>query len=110
MKTLSPKLKALFERLDARLRDLYRDRYRGLVLHGAHARGEAREGTTVAVLLLLDGPVDAMREILRTEDAVWTLAFEAGYTVGLLPVAEARFDTSNEPFLRDARRDGVRVP
>ncbi len=107
---MSPKLTALLERLDQSLRALYRKRYRGLVLHGAQARGEARHSNRVDVILLLDGPIDAMREILRTEDAVWSLAFEAGFTVGLLPIEESRFETSSEPFLQDARRDGIRVP
>jgi hypothetical protein len=110
MKTLPPKLTALLERLDHSLQALYPKRYRGLVLHGAHARGEARDDAPVSVLLLLDGPVDSMREILRTEDAMWSIAFEAGFTIGLVPVSEQRYETSDEPFLREARRDGMRVP
>ncbi|MGI8911693.1 MAG: nucleotidyltransferase domain-containing protein [Rubrobacteraceae bacterium] len=36
---------------------IYGERYRGMVLYGSYARGEADEGSDVDLLLLLDGDV-----------------------------------------------------
>ena len=60
--------------LDSGLRDLYGRRYRGLVLYGSHARGEADEGSDVDLLLLLEKPVQVGKEIRRSSGLVASLA------------------------------------
>ncbi len=90
---------------------LYGERYRGLVLYGSYARGEANEGSDVDLLLLLDGgeEVDPVREILRAEDVKWPLALEADYAVSLLPVSVEDYEAAERPFLWNARREGIRA-
>jgi predicted nucleotidyltransferase len=100
-------LAALLGRLDRELEGLYAERYRGLVLYGSYARGEADEGSDVDVLLLLEGEVNPTYEILRAEEVEWPLSLEAGYTVSLLPVSVEDYRSSEQPFLRNARREGI---
>ena len=59
-------LEAVLGRLERGLEDLYGGRYRGLVLYGSYARGEADDESDVD-LLLLGGEVDRTREVLRVE-------------------------------------------
>lgn len=106
---LPPDLKALLDRLARDLEILYGERYRGLVLYGSYARGDADEGSDVDLLLLLDGEVDTVRELLRAEEVKWSLSLESGYTVSLLPVSLEAYRNSEEPFLWNARREGVRA-
>lgn len=108
-KTLPGSLRRLLDRLTEGLADLYGPRYRGLVLHGSYARGDAREGSDVDLLLLLDGTVDVMREMDRAQDVKWPLALEAGYTLALIPVSADDYPTSYEPFLWNARREGLEI-
>lgn len=103
-------LRKLLKHLDQELSGVYEERYRGLVLFGSYARGEADEGSDVDLLLLLNGAVDVMREMDRAQDVKWPLALEAGYTVSLMPVSAADYPTSHEPFLWNARREGLKVP
>ena len=58
------------------------------MLFGSYARGEADEGSDVDLLLLLDGEVDTVREMMRAQEVKWPLALEAGYAVSLLPVSQ----------------------
>lgn len=104
---LPPDLAELLNRLTTALKELYGERYRGLVLYGSYARGEADEGSDVDVLLLLEGEVDTVRELLRTEEAEWPLSLETGYTVSLLPMSAKAYRASEQPFLRNARKEGV---
>lgn len=76
----------LLDRLAHELKALYGERYRGLVLYGSYARGEADEGSDVDLLLLLEGEVNPARELLEAEEVKWPLSLDAGYTVSLLPV------------------------
>ena len=67
--------------------ELYGERYRGLVLFGPYARGEARkEGISVDLLVLLEGEVSGWREYLKIEPVSWSLSLESGYVLSTFPV------------------------
>lgn len=107
MYTTPDKLESLLSTLDRELRDLYGERYRGLVLYGSYSRGEADEGSDVDLLLLLDGGVNAGREILRISYITAPLSLESGYVLSVIPVSAEDYLGSGDPFLASARREGV---
>ncbi len=102
-------LEQLLARLAKGLRALYGERYRGLVLYGSYARGEADEGSDVDVLLLLDGKVDFMKELRRAEPVTWPLCLEVVITISLLPVSVERYRTGADPFMLNVRKEGIRA-
>lgn len=102
-------LSVLLERLALELKELYGGQYRGMVLYGSYARGEADEGSDVDVLLLLEGEVNSTCELLRASQVKWPLSLEAGYTISLLPVSVEAYQNSEQPFLRNARGEGISV-
>jgi predicted nucleotidyltransferase len=105
--SLPADLEAVLGRLERGLEGLYGARYRGLVLYGSYARGEAHDESDVDLLLLLRGPVDRAREVLRVEDVKWPLSLESGYVLSVLPVGVEEFREAREPFLWNARAEGV---
>ena len=95
--------------LDGGLRDLYGRRYRGLVLYGSHARGEADESSDVDLLLLLERPVQVGKEIRRSSGLVASLALQAGLVLSLVPVSVEDYRASSDPYLINARTEGAIV-
>jgi predicted nucleotidyltransferase len=79
MSALPPELASTLAQLERGLRDLYGERLRGLLLYGSYARGEADEGSDVDLLILLDGPVQPVRELLRMEPVTWPLSLVSGF-------------------------------
>jgi predicted nucleotidyltransferase len=71
MEHLPPALQEAVRKLEAGLRELYGERFHGLLLYGSYARGDAREGSDVDLLLLLKGPVNPFREVLHMEPVTW---------------------------------------
>ena len=63
-------------RVEARLRELYGERLRGLVLYGSHARGEADDGSDVDLLVLLDEVDDFWRELRAIRGVTAELSLE----------------------------------
>jgi uncharacterized protein len=102
-------LEEVLRDLDGGLRDLYGERHRGLVLYGSRARGEADEGSDVDLLLLLEGPVEAGREIRRSSSLVSSLSLEAGLVLSLVPVSIEDYRASSDPYLINARTEGAIV-
>lgn len=107
VKALPADLTGVLEHLDSGLEDLYGERYRGLVLYGSYARGEADEGSDVDLLLLLDGAVEPWREYLRVEPLSWPLSLESGYVLSIFPVNVESYLEPRKPFLMNARKEGV---
>ena len=93
--------------LDGGLQKLYGGRYRGLVLYGSRARREANEGSDVDLLLILDGVVEVGREIRRSSKLAAFLSLEAGLVLSLVPVSIEDYRASSDPYLINARREGV---
>ena len=54
MNALPNHIREVLLELESRLKDLYGKRFRGLLLYGSYARGDAWEGSDVDLLLLLD--------------------------------------------------------
>lgn len=106
MDGLTRTLEETLRQLEIGLRQLYGDRYRGLVLYGSYARGEADEGSDVDLLLLLAGPVEAGREIRHSSALLSRLSLESDVVLSVIPVAARDYYSSREPYLENVRREG----
>lgn len=101
-------LREVLGQLDRGISDLYGERYRGLVLFGSYARGEARgRDSDVDLLVLLEGEVNGWREYLRAEPLSWPLSLESRYVLSIFPVNVKAYLESRKPFLMNARKEGV---
>ncbi len=101
-------LREVLGQLDRGISDLYGERYRGLVLFGSYARGEARgRDSDVDLLVLLEGEVNGWREYLRAEPLSWPLSLESGYVLSIFPVNVKAYLEPRKPFLMNARKEGV---
>lgn len=107
MDSVTRALNDVLRYLDGGLRKLYGRRYRGLVLYGSHARGEANEDSDVDLLLLLDGTVEVGKEIRRSSPLVSSLSLEAGIVLSPVPVSVEDYRASSDPYLTNARREGA---
>jgi len=109
MDRLPPGLAEVVVELRKGLEDLYGARFRGLLLYGSFARGEQREGSDVDLLVLLDGPVDTGREILRIEPIAWPLSLDHGIVLSVLPVSHEEYQNGETSFLRIVRQDALQA-
>lgn len=109
MDRLPPDLAEVIAQLRQGLEELYGERFRDLLLYGSYARGDAREGSDIDLLLLLDGPVIASREIVRVQPIKWPLALAHDIVLSVMPVSYAAYQKGDTAFLRTVRREAVRA-
>jgi predicted nucleotidyltransferase len=105
MNLLPPDLAEVIAKLRKGLEELYGARFRDLLLYGSYARGDQREGSDMDLLMLLDGPVDTGREILRLEPIAWPLSLDHGIVLSVMPVSAEAYQKGETSFLRFIRKD-----
>jgi predicted nucleotidyltransferase len=108
MNALPPKIRGVVLELETGLKNLYGDRFRDLLLYGSYARGTAWEGSDVDLLLLLEGPIDPVEEILRVQAVKAPLALDADLVISIMPFSTEAFERAESMFLRIVRREAIR--
>lgn len=106
---MSESLKAILAELKTRLQELYGDRLVEMVLYGSQARGDAEVGSDIDVLVVLRGEVNPAREIERTSDFICDISLRNDILVSCVFMDEDRYTHRNGPFLRNVRKEGIRV-
>jgi predicted nucleotidyltransferase len=107
MKALPNNIRDVIRKLEERLKTLYGERYQDLLLYGSYARGDAREGSDVDLLLLLKGPVDTAREILHLQPVKWPLSLESTLVLSVMPVSIEAFERAETAFLRAVQKEAI---
>lgn len=92
--------------LRRRLTPLYDDRLQELYLFGSYARGDARPGSDLDVLVVLDEIESHSREIERTSHVRADLSLEHDTTISLVFSSEEEWRHGHTPFLTSVRREG----
>ena len=100
----------LLQHIKERLQNLYGSRFRGLVLYGSMARGDAGEDSDIDLLCLLDGPVDVTKEVLIISHETYPLQLEYLDRVFHIMVAdESNYSTGGSPLCIEVEKEGVAV-
>ena len=89
------------------LRHLYGERLKDVILFGSYARGEARAGSDIDVMVILRGEVMPGREIDRMIDVITDLNLKYGILLSVVPMAEEKYLQRNSPLLLNVRREGI---
>lgn len=87
----------------------YRSRFRGLILFGSTARGEAGLKSDIDLLVLLDGPEDYFQELRTIVDLLYPIQLESERLISAKPAPMDDFERGRLPLYRIARREGVWV-
>ncbi len=91
----------------ARLEDAFRERLQGVLLYGSEARNEAREGSDLDLMVLLDGPVRLGRDLETIVEALYPVQLEVDAPIHATPVSSKVIEAGEFGLYRSARRDGV---
>lgn len=91
------------------LETYYRSRFRGLVLFGSAARGEAGSESDIDLLVLLDRPEDYFRELRTIVDLLYPVQLESDRLISAKPAPVDDFERGCLPLYRIARREGIWV-
>lgn len=89
------------------LKQLYGDRFLKLYVFGSYARGDARAGSDLDILVVLDDVDRPAEEIDRTSELTSRVSLAHDVTVSRAFVDEATFRAGDTRFLRSVEEDLV---
>ena len=107
----------LLRQIKQRLQEAYGRRFRGLVLYGSEARGEARPDSDYDFLVLLEGPVKfgpELRHIIKVLyplqlDLVGTSEAPEDRLLDVRPVDIDTYERSEDDLYLNAQKEGIRL-
>ncbi len=104
---LKQKVTSILTELKQRLKNLYGERLVQIVLFGSQARGNANPGSDIDVLIVLKGQVDSEVESLPPNKLLAELSLQYSEVISCIFMSDFDFQHSQEPLLRNVRREGV---
>lgn len=99
----------ILEELKEGLAELYGPRFRGLILFGSYARGEAEPGSDIDVAIILDDYESDFAEITRSDKIAGPLSLENDALISLLHLRERELEDPWQPVHFNILREGVPV-
>jgi predicted nucleotidyltransferase len=102
-------IEPILQEVKDRLRDIYKDKLRGIVLHGSYARGDAAEGSDIDLILLLDEVKNPLLEMEKYFNVIQKLDLKYDTVISVLPVGEQEFRTRRMPVFLNAKKEGLMI-
>ena len=92
-----------------KIRLLYGDRLKRILMYGSCARNEATAESDIDLAVVLAGDVVPGKEIDRMIDIITDINLEYGVLLSVYPVSEENYRSMNSPLLMNIRKEGTVV-
>ena len=104
-----PELTQILEKVKQFLCDLYQERLQSILLYGSQAREDSRKDSDIDLLVILNDAVNPYQEIVKTGQFIAQLCLEFDVVISRHFISAETFQTGNNPFLSNVRKEGVAV-
>jgi predicted nucleotidyltransferase len=81
--------------------------FKGLVLYGSVARGQASPMSDIDLLVLLNKPFNYFQELRRIIDLLYPIQLDTDQLISAKPAPLDEFESGSVQLYRNAKREGV---
>lgn len=90
-----------------RVKNLYGDKLKQIILYGSCARGDASKESDIDLLIILRGRIVPGKEIDRMIDIITEINLKHDVLISVYPVSEEDYKKVKSPLLINIRREGI---
>ena len=91
------------------LEGYYGARFKGLILYGSVARGQASPTSDIDLLVLLSQPFSYLDELRQIIELLYPIQLESDQLISAKPAPLEEFERGRIQLYRNAKREGVLV-
>jgi predicted nucleotidyltransferase len=102
-------LRKILNKLQSEFSRILDEKLDTILLFGSQARGDARVGSDIDVLVIINGEFNYGDLIKRTSSIVSNLSLEYDVAISRAFMSKEHFEHDQDPFLLNVRREGVRI-
>jgi predicted nucleotidyltransferase len=95
------------QKCKATLEHYYGSHFKGLILFGSVARGQANPDSDIDLLVLLSHPFDYFDELRRIVELLYPIQLESDRLISAKPAPLDDFEHGGIQFYRNVKREGV---
>ncbi len=106
---MTDKINDLLQEAHKLLGAVYGERLSKIVLYGSQARGDASPTSDIDLMIVLEGPVNAGKEISRAGEITSNLSLKHNVAISCVFISAERYLKEQSPLLLNIRREGVAV-
>lgn len=99
--------RAILDEIRPRLEQAFPKRLDQVLIFGSEARKEATAESDIDLLVVLDGPLEAGRDLRTIVDALYPLQLQIDRPIHALPAAAEKFHAGESALYRQVKQEGV---
>jgi predicted nucleotidyltransferase len=108
-KRISQSIKAILEEVKQKLREIYGENLKSVILYGSHARGDFADGSDIDIIIVLKEMKQPFLERERYFGAIWELDLKYDTVISIVPLGEEEYRTRRMPLILNAKREGIPI-
>ena len=102
-------IKLILEEVKKKLKEIYGNQLKGVILYGSYSRGDFSEGSDIDLIILLEDMKDPITEREKYFNEIWEFDLKYDTVISIIPFKEEEYKTRRLPIILNAKREGVPV-
>jgi len=100
-------IKKILDELKKELTGIHGSNLQHLFLYGSYARNEAKSGSDIDVLLVLEKFNNIWEIIQKNSEVVQKICLKYGVVISLIPVKALMYNSVKTPLIMNVKKEGI---
>lgn len=103
------KIEKILEEVKFKVKSLYGDKLKSVILYGSYARGEEKQKSDIDIAVILKGDFELFKEIDRIIDVTYDIGLNHSVLLSIKPISEQDYDKPNTILILNLIEDGILI-